>query len=499
MRLSEFRQVAFTILLASSVLLAGCAIEPESITKDARQARIKADLVDLYKNQESVSGPVTLSEAIARALKYNLDQRVKLMEQGLAIDTLDVAHYDLLPTLAVNAGYFARDNDAGASSQSLLTGLTSLEPSTSQERTHRTFNANLVWNVLDFGVSYANAKQRADEVNIAIEMRRKVIQNVVQDVQSAWWRAVVAEKLTGEIERVLRDARDAVARTRELETKRLKKPLEALQRQRSLLELIDRMTQLRKEMSQAKIDLANLMNLKPGTPYKVAVPSEEKMPTIAASLTDLEQTALSSRPELREEDYRKRISSLEVRKALLRMFPGLEVNFGHTYDSNKFLFNNNWSEVGLQVTWNIFNVFSGPAAQRQAQSQVNLADTRRLAMSAAVLAQVNVAWQKYLESIEDFKLARELSDVEIRIVQNVAAAKQANRVDASDVVMSRASSLNSRLRRGLAFAELQSSVARIHNSLGTDPLPDAVKGRDIKTLSVAIADHLKRTTAAISK
>ena len=223
------------------------------------------------------------------------------------------------------------------------------------------------------------------------------------------------------------------------------------------------------------------------------------MPTIAASLTDLEQTALSSRPELREEDYRKRISSLEVRKALLRMFPGLEVNFGHTYDSNKFLFNNNWSEVGLQVTWNIFNVFSGPAAQRQAQSQVNLADTRRLAMSAAVLAQVNVAWQKYLESIEDFKLARELSDVEIRIVQNVAAAKQANRVDASDVVMSRASSLNSRLRRGLAFAELQSSVARIHNSLGTDPLPDAVKGRDIKTLSVAIADHLKRTTAAISK
>lgn len=499
MRYIHIKQTLLISLLASSVVLAGCAIEPESISKAARQARIKADLVDLYKNQEPVSGPVSLSEAIARALKYNLDQRVKLMEQGVAFDTLDVAQYDLLPTLALNAGYFSRDNDPGASSQSLLSGLTSLEPSTSQERTHRTVNANLVWNVLDFGVSYANAKQRADEVNIAGEMRRKVIQNIVQDVQTAWWRAVVADRLSGRIEQVLKDARQAINRTRELETKRLKKPLEALQRQRSLLELIDRMTQLRKEMSQAKLDLAKLMNLKPGTEYRIAIPTQEKSPALNASLTDLEQTALSSRPELREEDYRKRISSLEVRKALLRMFPGLEINFGHTYDSNKFLFNNNWSEVGLQVTWNIFNVFSGPAAQRQAQSQVKLADTRRLAMSAAVLAQVNVAWQKYQESIEDFSLARELSDVEDRIVKNVAAAKQANRVDASDVVMSRASSLNSELRRGLAYAELQSSVARIHNTLGTDPLPDVVGGRDIKTLSTAIAHHLTKITADMSR
>lgn len=297
---------------------------------------------------------------------------------------------------------------------------------------------------------------------------------------------------------MLQQAKDAVATSRELENKKLKQPLEALQKQRSLLELIDRLLQLRKEMTQAKLDLAGLMNLRPGTTFSLAQTDDENIPAITPTLSDLEQSALLTRPELREEDYRKRISSLEVRKALLRTFPGLEVSFGRNHDTNKFLFNNTWSEFGLQITWNVFNVFSGPAAQKQAQSQVDLADARRLALSAAVLAQVNVAWQRYQESLEDFRLARDLNDVEQRIVENVVAARAANRVDASEVVMSRAAAMNSRLRRGLSYAELQSSIARLHNSLGTDPLPDTVNGRDIATLAGAISTHLTNKTAALS-
>lgn len=499
MTFSLFRKLSLTLVLAGAVILGGCSIDPVAFSDKARQSRVKTDLIDLYKGQEEVSKPITVAEAIARALKYNLDQRVKLMEQGVAIDTLDVAHFDLLPTLALNAGYNHRSNQAGAVSESLITGQQSLEPSTSQQRSRKIYSANLVWNVLDFGVSYATAKQLADEVNISNELRRRVIQNIVQDVQAAWWRAAVADRMAAEIEVMLQQAKDAIARSRELETKRLKQPLEALQRQRSLLELIDRLLQLRKEMSQAKLDLANLMNLRPGTQYTIAQVSDEAIPDIKPTLSDLEQSALLTRPELREEDYRKRISTLEVRKALLRMFPGLEVSFGRNHDTNKFLFNNSWSEFGLQITWNVFNVFSGPAAQKQAQSQVDLADARRLALSAAVLAQVNVAWQRYQESLEDYKLSRDLSDVEQRIAENVVAARKANRVDASEVVMSRAAAVNSRLRRGLAYAELQSAIARIHNSLGSDPIPAQVKARDISTLSTAIASHLVKKTSALSK
>ncbi len=494
------RILKLLLVLTAALTMSGCAISPELITDTERSERIKQDMLDLYKDQEPVTGPISLSEAIARALKYNLDQRVKLMERAVATGSLEVSRFDLLPKLVLNAGYNDRSNDAGAISQSLISGTQSLEASTSQERRRDTFSSNLAWNVLDFGVSYANAKQISDQVNISNEMRRKIIQNIVSDVHTLWWRVVVADKMTNEIDAILKEAREAIERSRELESKKIEKPMDALQRQRSLLELIDRMSELRKEMSHSKLELANIMNLKPATQYTVLVTSEDTIPDISFDINKLETVALQSRPEIREEDYRKRISNLEVRKALLRMFPGLEISTGRNYDSNKFAFNNTWSTVGVQVSWNVFNLFSGYAAQEQAETQVELADARRLALSAAILTQVHLTWQRYLETKEDYWLANELSDVENRISDNIAAAKKANRVGMSEVIMSRASAIAGRLRKGLAYADLHGSISRIHNVLGTDPLPDEVNGRDISTLATAIENHLEsRTTTLLIK
>lgn len=48
---------------------------------------------------EPISAPLTLDEALARALKYNLDRRAKMMEEALALRQLDVSNYDMLPKL----------------------------------------------------------------------------------------------------------------------------------------------------------------------------------------------------------------------------------------------------------------------------------------------------------------------------------------------------------------------------------------------------------------
>ena len=60
----------------------------------------------------------------------------------------------------------------------------SLRPSTSQERERTLANLNFSWNALDFGVSYYRAQQKADQVLMAEERRRKVVQNVLQDVRN---------------------------------------------------------------------------------------------------------------------------------------------------------------------------------------------------------------------------------------------------------------------------------------------------------------------------
>ena len=157
----------------------------------------------MYADQEVLTEPLTFSGALARALKYNLDYRLKLMEIALSQGLLDVSRLDLLPRVVADAGYRSRNNDSGGTSIGIEDRLVSLRPSTSEERAFSTARAELSWNVLDFGISYYRAKQAADEVSIAEERRRKILQNIVQDVRSAYWRAAAAQRLSGEADALL--------------------------------------------------------------------------------------------------------------------------------------------------------------------------------------------------------------------------------------------------------------------------------------------------------
>jgi outer membrane protein TolC len=469
------RPLPLATAIAAALLLAGCTVTPQPMDDSARRARMDADLALLYAGQDEVQGPITLQQAIARGMKYNLEHRVRLMEETLAAGALEVARFDMWPQLVANAGYLGRSNEAGAESESLETGQISLEASTSEEENRGIAGLGFSWNLLDFGVSYATAQQQADQVLIAGELRRKAAQNLVVEIQVAWWRAAVGEQSLREIEALIAETAGALENSRKSIEGGLKPPLEALGNQKKLLELVNRLTQLRKEVRQAKHALATLMNLRPGTPYTVAATEEGPLPPLPeTAVAELEAQALAARPELREEDYRKRISTQEARKALLRMLPGLELNFGYTNDSNKYLYNNDWADAGLQLSWNIFNLISGPKAREYADRQVELADLRRQALSAAVIAQVHLSVQRYAEAVEDYRNAAELDDVESRIAGQVSAQRVAEKADQAQEVMSRASALGARLRRGLAYAEVQSARARIEHTLGADPAAPAV-------------------------
>ncbi len=125
------------------------------------------------------------------------------MEQALSQQQLELARYDMLPQIAMSAGYVGRSNTSASSSRSVETGRQSLEPSTSLDQNRDVADLTMVWNVLDFGVSYVSAKQRADQRWIADERKRKVVHTVIQDVRSAYWRAVAAERLLGRIDSLI--------------------------------------------------------------------------------------------------------------------------------------------------------------------------------------------------------------------------------------------------------------------------------------------------------
>ena len=94
MRLLTFKTSTRPALLATalSLLLAGCgSLAPVPFSQEEIQERVRLDQQTMYADQEPVSGPITFHEAAARALKYNLDYRLKLMENALSQSLSDVA------------------------------------------------------------------------------------------------------------------------------------------------------------------------------------------------------------------------------------------------------------------------------------------------------------------------------------------------------------------------------------------------------------------------
>ena len=474
-------------LLALAV--SGCAVTSQPIDRSVSEQRAQQDLAIMFRDQEPLSGPLTLHEAMARAVKYNLEARLKVMEEAMAQRQVDLATFDMLPRMALSAGYAGRSNISASSSESIRTGTQSLEPSTSQDRDRGVADLTMVWNVLDFGVSYVSAKQQGDQRLIVQERRRKVLHTIIQDVRSAYWRAVAADRLLTQIDSLMARVAQARDNSQRLSEQRIGDPIQALSYQRALIEATRQLEEQRRALSLAKTELTTLINLPLGTQVELAPEAGYQVPELKVELGTLEQEALASRPELREQDYQARISAAETRKAMLRLLPGLEFSAGGHYDSNSFLVNQSWADYGVKVTWNLFNVLSAPAAIDVAKAGQEVADARRQAMSMAILAQLHVANANFREAQRQFQTSQQLAGLDGQIVEQLRNRYQAQGIGELELIQGELNTLQADLRRDLAYAELRNSYGQLFASVGLDPLPESIASDSVADIATALANR----------
>jgi outer membrane protein TolC len=478
------------VALGLAAGLSACAVKTDPLTLEENVESAQADLSEMFAEQETVEGPIDLYEAMARAIRYNLDSRLRAMEQALQQEQVDVAAFELLPQIDGQTGIESRSNTEASSSENVDTGQESLAPSTSTDTTRFTGDVRAVWNVLDFGVSFVSARQASDRAKIAFERRRKVVHDIIQDVRTAYWRAVAAERLLERIDPLMQRVERALADSARIEELALQSPMDALTYQRGLLDSMRQLQQLRRDLTLAKTELAALMNLPPDADFAVEVPDDAGFERIEVALEpeDIELLALTYRPELREERYAGRISQAETRKALLRMLPGIEFDTALNFDSNSFLVNNTWASYGARITWNLFNLISGPSRMDAAEAEVEVAEARRMAVSMAVLVQAHVAYINYRNAREDFGTAAQLREVDARMLEQLEAQGAAAASGDLPVIRGELNLLLSDLRRDLAYAELNNASGAILLSIGADPLPASVPDERLDTLAAAIRE-----------
>jgi len=476
------KKTKLSVVALAALLATGCAVIPEPMDQPAQRQQVQLDREKMFTGIRIPAEEVSLEEAMARSLKHNLEHRLAMMEGVLRRQQLEASRYDMLPQLAANAGWTSRSNEY------LTVNKGAIVPTQSQDRVRRTADLGLTWNVLDFGVSYFQAKQNADQVLIAQERQRKVVNQIVQQVRAAYWRAATAEVLLKEVAPLLQEARKALEDAKAIEAGRLSSPIEALQYQKSLVELIKELELLERDVAVAKAELTGPKSLPPGTPFKVALPGVEqmRMPEWKISLEQMEDSALLNRPELREERYQKRITALDTRKALLKMLPGISLEVGANYDSNSYLVNQHWNETGLKVTWNLLNVLSGPKNLETAESREQVGEMRRLALSMAVLTQVHVSQQQFMRATQNYQQARELFRIEKRIYNHVSNAVQARAQTPLQRIRARLSALYAEVGRYYAYAEVQGAMANLHATLGQDVLNTELLSKDVPDIRAAL-------------
>lgn len=489
-----------SLLILISLLLAGCAMKPKPMSTGDHHRRAQEDLSRIYAYQEPIKGPISLSEAMARAIKYNLDNRLKLAESILSGNELHLSAYDMLPDLAAQAGFIGRSNKYVSFSEDPNTGIVSNNSSSSQDQHRRVANLQATWNVLDFGVSYIAAKQKSDAFLIANERRRKMMQNIIRDVRYAYWRAVSSQKLLRQLKPLERQVNQALAQSRTAEKEKLQPSLQTMQYQKSLLETQREIAQLERDILNAKIELGALMNVPPGTDFTLVEPKTTKAPLpkrFPEKVKLLEQIALIDRPELREEDYRTRIADNEVTKARLRMLPGIEAAGGWNYDSNSFLLNKTWANYGLQLTWNLLRLVSAPAAIKTAKSAKEVADFRRMALSVAIITQVDIAYLRYNQSKKELSIARKLKDVDYRIYTQVRKEKTANKATQLQLIRARMNLLLAELRYNVFYAEWQNAGGQLMSSVGYDPIYHINLNANIDTIASTLKGHLAQAHVVV--
>ena len=474
--------------VSAAALLAGCAVTPKPFTPSELATRAEANAAAVAANQEAVSAPIDLYEAMARALKYNLDYKVEMMDEALKGRQLDVSRFDMLPQLVASSGYAGRSNFAGASSLSLITRRQSLEPSTSSERDIFTGDLSLSWDVLDFGLSYVRANQKADEVLISMEHRRKVANRIIEDIRTAYWRAVSAQRLLTKLQQLESAVGTTLDNSERLAERRLTAPLTALTYQRELVDIQSEIRRLQRELVIAKAQLAALMNLKPGTEFSLVLPDRTKvLPRVEATGDTMMLTALRNRSELREVSYRQRINARELDAALLSALPSFRGILGVNVDSNSFLFNNDWIQYGARASWNVLNLFKYPAQKRAVNAQADLLRQRELALTMAVMTQVHVSRARFAHLTQELDTASHQNAIQNKIMYQIRSGNTAGAISQQTLLREEMNTLVSEVKYDIAYADAQNSYANLFASMGIDDFaPDVTGKEDVATLRQAL-------------
>lgn len=449
--------------------LGGCTAPAVDLDSPAHLTTLQKDraLAEQDQGQETIT--LTLDEAMTRGVEKNLDAHVAAMEILVSQGNVTLEKMKALPSMTASRGYLGRSNDGATSSRSVLSGLESLEPSQSSDRDRQTEALELNWNLLDVALAYADTKRANNETRVAQERHEKVIQNIERDVYAAYWRAYAYQQTRENTKRLISDSEHQISNLDTAVDKKLLSADTAGDQVSMLNDRVRSLKELDERMNLSEIELKSMLALPLRAKLVLKAPAgrgNDYKNLLAENLESQEWEALKSRPELREEILQRNITLQATKREVLSTLPGAELFVGKNYDSNSFLQDATWISSAAKLIQSITSIITLPDRFQVAEQKTQLADARRQALVAAVLAQTSIARERlgsrdavYRDATRSLKSAQAKAGL-------LAHKQQVGMSSGQVALQGRLEQQIELMRQEFARADVQDAYAAYMNTLG---------------------------------
>lgn len=452
-------------------MLSACTVTPQPLTDTERYSDAKRNINKIFATS-GYPTKLTYEEALARGIRYNYDYRIKLVNDALQAGQLRVAEFTMYPDLKTTASLYTRNNDYSTFSITDTGQPTSIVNST--PRTLRSLREAFTWNLLDLGMGYVRAKQQSERLLIAEEESRKQLQLLAQDIRIAYWKAYSAQKLLREVLQV-QEILDKTEKKMQTAIADNLVPKEDILKFRNAILGGDRqLIQLSQKLNKAMIDLKHLLNIPLDYPLKLMTPPSyiSRVQNIEdINFEKLDTISLILRPELRSQNYMERIAKFGVRAAILQAIPGITLNQGWNYNSNKFLLNQLWIDKSVDATWSLLNLVAMPNGIDTAKTQIKYEQMKSAALTLAVMTQTRYAYSQYVNLAKEYSVAKKQADNADALYKLAHDRNLAAMASNQQVAYAKLQSMIARMDRDLILADLSTALGELYLSAGFDILP----------------------------
>lgn len=451
----------------------GCEPSFEDM-QELREQNAKMDRELFNAMQERIAGGVTLETAVQLALKQNLQIWLSRQEQAIQREMMTGTLLKLLPELNLDINWDGRDTFNASNSIGLQTGeeAQNVKYSYSQSKEHIYGGFGMLWNIMDFGLTYFRHKQDAKKVAVAAQDLRRVRQKLALDVTTTYWNAITMRDVANRAKVVSEEIEAELIKIQELVEKKQLKESAAIMRRYPLKKQKKRISMYIEAYRTAKVEMAQLMGLPAGARFELVDSIPELDPVFEKDMKKLESIAILQRPELFQEDMNEKITRDEAYMSLLKMLPSPNMMIGIEADDNKFLYYGDWTKFGMNVSWNLFSIPSKLFEFKGHKMREQFIKRKRMAIAVAILTQLHLAMIEHNYAFEQYGVSADITADSDKVVQMMEQAIKEGTGRESQVIAQKVQQLEEYSGYMRAYARVMSARARVYNSVGVDPDSD---------------------------